>query len=96
MRSARTRSKCVRCSRPSQGIPEVGWAIFPDYRNQGTGTKLIEASLDAISKQGFDQVSRSNSDARYVQSRNNGLQPGFVRLRYSERRNTYGYDTGGG
>jgi len=51
-----------------QGVPEVGWAILPEYRNQGIGTKLIEALLDAIAKQGFDQVSlsvlKSNPAAR--------------------------------
>lgn len=42
-----------------QGIPEVGWAILPDYRNQGIGTKLIQNLLEAIDEQGFRQVSLS-------------------------------------
>lgn len=51
-----------------QGIPEIGWAILPDFRNQGIGTRLIESLLDAIAEQGFDRVSlsvlKSNPAAR--------------------------------
>jgi len=42
-----------------QGIPEVGWAVLPKFRNQGIGTRLIETLLDAIAEKGFHQVSLS-------------------------------------
>jgi len=53
------------------GIPEAGWAVVPDYRNQGIGTKLIGALLNALSNKGFAQVSlsvqKTNPAARLYQ-----------------------------
>ena len=53
-------SRCLRgFGWTGEAIPELAVALYPDFRGQGIGTRLVQALLDELRNRGFAAVSLS-------------------------------------
>ena len=53
-------SRCLRgFGWTGEAIPELAVALYPDFRGQGIGTRLVQALLDELRSWGFAAVSLS-------------------------------------